>query len=57
MIELGLLNVRIFWAKVTPKIGREEYLLLILCWKLILGENGETIIGDFYEKELLLSKL
>ena len=35
--ELKLLTKRIFLAKVTPKIGQEEYLLLILCWKLIPG--------------------
>ena len=31
MIESGLLSTRIFLAKITPKIGQEKYLLLILC--------------------------
>ena len=31
VIESELLSTRIFLAKVTPKIGQEKYLLLILC--------------------------
>ena len=37
MTELELLNVKIFLIKVTLKIGKEIYLLLNLCWKVILG--------------------
>ena len=31
MIESELLNIKIFSAKVTLKIGQEKYSLLILC--------------------------
>ena len=42
---------------VTKKIGQKKYLLLILCWKLMLWHkikdlNGETIIGFFNEKSI-----
>ena len=37
VIESGLLSKRIFLVKVTQNIGKKKYLLLILCWKLILG--------------------
>ena len=37
MIESELLSIKIFLARVTLKIGQERYLLLILCWKPILG--------------------
>ena len=33
--ESGLLSTIIFLAKVTPKIGQNKYLRLILCLKLI----------------------
>ena len=47
---------------VTPKIGWEKYLWLILLetvpWTHDVKDfHGETIIGSFYEKEFLLSKL
>ena len=35
MLDLGLLSIRIFLAKVILKIGQEKYLLSILFWKLI----------------------
>ena len=50
-------------VKVTLKVGKEKYLLLILFWKLILGLikvkdlNGKKVIGSFCEKELLLTRL
>ena len=62
MIESELLSIRIFFVKVTVKIGQEKCLLLILFWKLLLRlmklkiwtkKKSET----FYGKELLLSKL
>ena len=31
VVESGLQNIKIFSAKVTPKIGQIKYLLLILC--------------------------
>ena len=34
----GLLNITIFLVKVTPKIGQEKYLWLILCWKIIFEQ-------------------
>ena len=37
MIESELLSITIFLVKVTLKIGQEKYLLLIMCWKLILA--------------------
>ena len=45
------------FSNITLKIGQENYLLLILFWKLILGHvnqslNGKKIIENFYEKEL-----
>ena len=61
MIELQLLSKKIFLVKVTLKIGQDKYLLLIMFWKLIFWTNklkdfnGEKIIVNFYEKELLLS--
>ena len=36
MIEPELKSITIFLVKVILKIGQEEYLLSILCWKLIL---------------------
>ena len=35
VIELGLLNIQIFLAKITLRIGQEKYLLLNPCFKLI----------------------
>ena len=57
-----LLSIRIFLVNFTLTIGQEKYLLSILFWKLILGNIKlkiwtKKIIGSFYEKELLLSKL
>ena len=66
MVESELLSTEIFLSKVTPKIAQEKYLLLIYLllsvktsfWMYrIKDSNGEKIIGSFYEKELLLSKL
>ena len=37
MIEPELLSIRIILIMITPKIGQEKYLLLILFRKLILG--------------------
>ena len=50
-----LLSMRIFWVKVILKMYQEKYLLLILCWKLILGIMKlkiymEKTIGKFSEK-------
>ena len=62
MIKSELLSVRIFLVTVTLKNWQEKYY-----WKLIVKTNlqnykikdlnGENIIGSFYEKKLLLSKL
>ena len=62
MIKSELLSVRIFLVTVTLKNCQEKYY-----WKLIVKTNlqnykikdlnGENIIGSFYEKKLLLSKL
>ena len=62
MIKSELLSVRIFLVTVTLKNRQEKYY-----WKLIVKTNlqnykikdlnGENIIGSFYEKKLLLSKL
>ena len=38
MTESGLLGIRIFLVKIILKIGQEKYLLLILFWKLLLGQ-------------------
>ena len=38
VIELELQSPRIFVAKVTLTIGKEKYMLVILCWKLIPGQ-------------------
>ena len=53
---------KVFLAKFTPKIGLEKYQRLILFkinpWtNRIKDSKGEKMIGSFYEKELLLSKL
>ena len=60
-IKSGLLGIRIFLAMFIPKISQKKYLWSIKCWKLtpvrIKLKNGETAIGSFYEKELLLGKL
>ena len=37
MIELEILTIRIFLVNVTLKIDQKIYLLIILCWKIILG--------------------
>ena len=37
LIEPELLSIRIFLVNVTLTIGQEEYLLLILFWKLVPG--------------------
>ena len=59
MIESEFLSIRIFLVNFTLKIGQEKYLLLIALktnpWTKDI--NGEIIIGSFYEKELLRSKL
>ena len=63
MIEWELLSIIIFLVNIIPKNVQEKYSLLILFWKLILVTykvkdiNREKIIGIFYEKELLMSKL
>ena len=44
MIQLELLNKKIFLVGITLKIGHEKYLLLILFWKLILGLINFTLI-------------
>ena len=60
--ESGLLSTRTFLTKVTLNIGQEKYLFLILFGKLIYGRikpniyTNKKIIGNFYEKELLLIK-
>ena len=46
VIESGLL------AKVTSKIGQEKYLLLILCWKLILERIELTVLTEKNSKFL-----
>ena len=55
MMESKLLSMRIFWVKVILKMYQEKYLLLILCWKLMLGIIKlkiymEKTIGKFSEK-------
>ena len=37
MIELEILTIRIFLVNVALKIDQKIYLLIILCWKIILG--------------------
>ena len=62
MIELELLNIKIFLVKLTPKIDHEsiyyQFCLETNPWTCKLKDsNREKIIGNFYEKELLLSIL
>ena len=37
VIESGLLSIRIFLVRVTSNVSKENYFLLIVFWKLILG--------------------
>ena len=61
MIESGLLSTRIFLAKVTPTIDHifviDSELETNPLMHKIKDLNGEKILGSFYEKEILLSKL
>ena len=63
MIVSELLSTKRFLAKDTRRSGQKKYLLLILSRKLILGrielktQTEKKTIGNFYEKEVLLSKL
>ena len=59
MIESELLSIRIFTiAFFCMTIFTTDSVLKTNPWSYkINGINGEKIIGTFYEKELLLSKL
>ena len=35
--RVRMVDTKVFLAKITPKIGQDKYLLLILWWKLIFG--------------------
>ena len=53
--RVQITKYKLFLAYVTPKIGQEKYLLLILYWKLILARIKLKIQrkkkNRFYEKE------
>ena len=64
MIESELLSTRIFLSKgYTEKWSRETFIIDSVLktnpwtYKIIKDLKGEKIIGSFYEKELLRSKL
>ena len=65
MLESELLSIRTNLVKFTLKIAQEKYLFLLYISVLktnpwtykIKDQKEEKIIGSFYEKELLLSKL
>ena len=62
MTESELLSIRMFFVKVTLKIGQEIFIINSVLktnpWAYRIKDlNGEKIVGSFYDKELLLSKL